>query len=127
MKPKFKNKATPQQHQPANAPTSWRSWAMLGIALVLATGGAWALMEFVVWNRLPSDLVGRWEVIEGPPEYREAVFEFQRSGKMIGHVNDHERLGVIHAEVRVEGDKIYSTTRHPRTGQEKVSVQTIRS
>jgi hypothetical protein len=46
---------------------------------------------------------------------------------MVGRVNDNGNLGVIRAEVRVEGDKIYSTTKHPRTGMEHVSVQTIRS
>src|SRR5262249_40794972 len=102
-------------------------WVILGIAVLLIAGGTWAFLELVVWNRLPSALVGRWEVVHGPREYKEAVFEFYRSGKMVGHVNDKENLAVISAEVRVEGDKIYTTTRHPRTGQKHVSVQTIRT
>ena len=106
----------------------WRRWIVLGLALILTTVGAWAFMEFVVWNQLPSELVGRWEVVESDgPEYREAVFEFHRNGRMIAHINQNGQLGIINAEVRVEADKIYSTTRQPRTGKEKVTVQTIRS
>ena len=104
----------------------WRRWLLLGIVLLLTTAGTWAFLEFFALNRLPAELVGRWEVIAGPPVYREAIFEFHRSGKMIGHINAKEMVHVFNAEVRVEGDKIYSTTRHPRTGQEKVTVQTIR-
>ena len=95
--------------------------------LLLAAGGTWAFFEFVVWNRLPAELVGKWAVVQGPQEYQEAVFEFHRNGRMIGHVNDKEMVGIIKAEVRVEGDKIYSTTRHSQTGREHVSVQTIKS
>lgn len=100
---------------------------MLGLAVLVTSVGTWLVLEFIVWNRVPAELVGRWEVVEGPPEYRDAVFEFYRSGKMVGHFNDNKMLRVIYAEVRIEGDKIYSTTWRERTGEEKVTVQTIRS
>jgi uncharacterized protein (TIGR03066 family) len=103
-----------------------KRWALLGLCLLLAGGGTWGFMEFVVWNKLPGELVGAWKVVQGPPEYREAVFEFHRSGKMTAGLNDNENLRVINAEVRVEGDKLYITTRRPSTGEEHVSVQTIR-
>ena len=95
--------------------------------LLLAVGGTWAFFEFVVWNRLPSELVGRWEVTQGPREYKDAVFEFYRSGKMIGYLNENDKVGLIKAEIRIDGDKIYSTTRHQQTGQERTTVQTIRT
>jgi hypothetical protein len=101
-------------------------WALLGLCLLLAGGATWAFMEFVVWNNLPGELVGAWEVVQGPPEYKQAEFQFYRSGKMVGHFNDSGRDRPIHAEVRVEGDKLYITTRRPTTGEEHVSVQTIR-
>jgi len=105
--------------------------AFIVISLLLlaagATAGTWAFFEFVVWNRLPSELVGRWEVIQGPREYKDAVFEFHRSGKMIGYLNQNEKVGLLKAEIRIEGDKIYSTTHQQETGQEATTVQTIRS
>jgi uncharacterized protein (TIGR03066 family) len=104
-----------------------RRWVFLGLGLVLAAGASWAVMEFVVWNKLPSELVGKWEVVQGPPKYKEAVFEFYRSGKMVGHLNDNGNLRIMKADVRVEGDKLHITTRRPSTGEEHVSVQTIRT
>ena len=101
-------------------------WVVLGIGLLLAAGASWAVMEFVVWNNLPRELVGTGEVVQGPPEFKEAVFEFHRSGKMVGRLNDNGNLRIMNADVRVEGDKIHITTRHPRTNEEHVSVQIIR-
>ncbi len=129
MKHPTKNKkhAAPQQLVPAARPrSSPMRWVVLGVGLLLAAGATWAIMEFVVWNKLPRELVGTWEVTQGPPEFKEAVFEFQRSGKMIGRLNDNGNLRIMDADVRVEGDKIHFTTRHPQTGEEHVSVQVIR-
>jgi uncharacterized protein (TIGR03066 family) len=106
---------------------AFRRWATLGLCLLCAGGGAWAFMEFVVWNKLPGKLVGSWEVVQGPPEYKEAVFEFHRSGKMVGRLNDNEKLRIMNAVVSVEGDNLHIKTRRPRSGEEHVSVQTIRT
>jgi uncharacterized protein (TIGR03066 family) len=119
----------PQKKPQDNAPSSstyGKRWIFAALCLAVA-GGTWAFFEFVVWNRLPSELVGRWEVIQGPKEYKDAVFEFHRSGKMIGYLNENEKVGLLKAEIRIEGDKIYSTTHQRQTGQEATTVQTIRS
>ena len=107
--------------------SSLKRWVVLGLATSLVAGGTWALMEFVVWNKLPGELVGTWEVVLGPPEYNEAVFEFYRSGKLVAHMNDNGNLRTMNAEVRVEADKLFITTRRPSTGEEKTVVQHIRS
>ena len=46
---------------------------------------------------------------------------------MIGYLNQNEKVGLLKAEIRIEGDKIYSTTHQQETGQEATTVQTIRS
>ena len=124
-----KSKKPPAQPQrPPTAPGfALKRWAIIGLALILVAGPTWAFMEFVVWNTLPSELVGKWVVVQGPPEYKEAGFEFHRSGKLIGQLNDNGKLRLMKAEVRVEEDKLYTTTRRPSTGEEHVSVQTIRT
>ena len=123
---KNKNQPAPPLRLPQTPRSSPLRWFVLGLGLLLAAGGSWAFAEFVVWNRLPGELVGTWEVVQGPPEYKEAVFEFYRSGKMVGHLNDKGNLRVMNAVVRVEEDKLIITTRQPSTGEEHVSVQTIR-
>ncbi len=130
MKAPLKNNKNPAQPIPAKQPgtgaSPWR-WIAILAALVGTAVGSWAVMEFVVWNRLPSELVGRWEVVEGPPEYSEAVFEFFRSGALVGRLNDNGNLRIMNASVRLEDDKLYVTTRRPSTGEEHVSVQTVKT
>ena len=47
---------------------------------------------------------------------------------MIGHFNDHGKDRELKRMFfAVEGDKLYITTRSPETGEEHVSVQTIRT
>jgi hypothetical protein len=96
---------------------------LVASALGLCTA-TWAFFEFVVWNRLPPELVGKWVVVEGPQEG--ATFDFFRNGTMTGRINLGGNEGIINARVRVEGKNIYSTTRHPETGQEDTVVQIIR-
>jgi uncharacterized protein (TIGR03066 family) len=115
------------QPKPAPSPgaaSPWRRPVLIVLALCVAAG-TWLFLEFVLWNRLPSELVGRWEVVDGPREYKEAVFEFQRHGRMIGHVNDREKVGIIDAAIRLDGKKIFATTRQQKTGKEHTSTQTI--
>jgi len=130
MKHSSKNKkpvAPPQKPPTATAGSSPRRGVILVLGLLLTAGASWAFMEFVVWNKLPSALVGKWEVVQGPAIYKEAEFEFYRSGKMVGHVNENGRVGIIYATIRVEEDKMYITTHQEKTNREHVSVQTIRT
>ncbi len=113
----------PNRRQPASG--RWR--LLLVLFLIGAAGATWAFFEFVVWNKIPAELVGKWDVVDGPPEYKDASFEFFRNGSMEGKVNVQEVLYVIKSTIRVDGKNIYSTSRHPRTGQERVQVLVIRT
>lgn len=107
-------------------PGSSRTWlrtASLGLVLLLVAGGTWALMEFVVWNKLPPELVGTWEVVGGPQDG--AIFDFRRNGSLVAKVNDRGMVGTTYATVRIEDNKIYSTSNHPTTGYESTSVMVI--
>jgi uncharacterized protein (TIGR03066 family) len=115
----------PTQKPTGRARTSLWTFAALAALCLLVAGGTWAVLEFVVWNTIPSELVGKWEVSGGPQDG--ATFDFYRGGKLVGRLNEGGMLRVLDATVRVEDDKIYSTTRHPKTGQELTTVQTIRS
>ena len=104
-------------------------WALLGLALVLATGGFWALMEFVVWNKvlwgeMPGELVGKWVVTEGPDEG--GTIDFYRDGTMRAVVNLQGKTGIVNARIRVEDKKIHATVTNQLTGEEGTRVQTIK-
>src|SRR5689334_3042470 len=85
-------KAPTEQHFSANA----LGVGALAIAFLLFVGGTWALFEFVIWNNIPAELVGKWEVADGPQEG--ATFDFYSSGKMIGHINQGGNLAVVNAQ-----------------------------
>jgi hypothetical protein len=104
--------------------SSVKRWAVLALCLLLAGGGTWAFFEFVVWNRVPAELVGKWVVTEGPDEG--GTIDFYRGGTMVAHVNLGGNLGIIEAKIRVEDRKIIATLRNQQTGAVGTRVQTIK-
>jgi len=40
-------------------------YLFFGLILLLVAGGTWAVFEFVVWNKLPGELVGKWVAAPG--------------------------------------------------------------
>jgi uncharacterized protein (TIGR03066 family) len=121
-----RHRSTPAGPGAAPGRMSWKRQVFLGLCLVLACGGTWAFAEFVVWNRIPSELVGKW-VVTTPGEQEGATFDFYRGGQMVGRVNQGGRLAIVNAAIRVEGNTILSTTRHPQTGVELTVAQKIRT
>lgn len=129
MKAKHKAKGQAQLVRPAAAPSHGTGRKrLLFVLLTLGVAvGTWALFEFVVWNKIPSELVGKWVVVDGPREYADATFDFHRSGAMQAIVNLQGKQGTIDATIRVEGKTIFSTSRRPTTGEVRTTIQVIRS
>jgi uncharacterized protein (TIGR03066 family) len=100
-------------------------WAVLGLCLLLVGGGTWAFFEFVVWNTLPSQLVGKW-VIQGG-EQDGATLDFSRSGIMVGRMNHRGTLAIVNARARVEGKTLFITTRNPNTRADETRAQTMKT
>jgi hypothetical protein len=119
---KNRAKAPPRQ---APGTGSWKRRLLLTLTVLLAAGGTWALFEFVIWSRVPSELVGKWVVVGGPQDG--ATFDFFRNGTMEGNVNFRETNKPFFAVVRVDGKNIYTTTKHPETGQDDTQVKVIRT
>jgi len=104
---------------------SWQRPLLLALCVLLAFGATWGFCELVLWNKVPPELVGKWEVTEGPQVG--ATFDFYRGGTMVGRVNAGGNEAIVNASIRVEDKKIYSTTRNPQTGQDDTMVLTIRA
>jgi uncharacterized protein (TIGR03066 family) len=100
-------------------------WVGLAVCVLLAAGGTWAVMEFVVWNKLPPELVGKWVVQGG--EQDGATFDFYRNGTMVGRINNRGMEGVIDARVAVEGESLFITTQNPRTKGDETKTHTIKT
>jgi hypothetical protein len=121
-------KHRPTPPQPTTVNRAWSPlahWSLLGFCLLFATGSTWGVMEFVVGNKLPGELVGKWVVQEGDQEG--ATFDFFRNGTMVGRVNVQGKLAYVNAAIRVEEKKMYSTTQNPNTGKQDTRVQSIRT
>jgi uncharacterized protein (TIGR03066 family) len=115
----------PGQKRPASAAAN-RSGLRIGVlaaTLLLAGCGSWVFAEFVLWNKLPSELVGKW-VVEGG-EQDGATFDFYRGGTMVGRVNLNGREGVINARVEIQDDRLRATTKNPNTGAMETRTQKI--
>jgi hypothetical protein len=103
---------------------SARSLLIAVLCALVAFGGTWAFFEFVVWNTVPTELLGKWVVTEGPQEG--ATFDFFRGGTMVGKVNAGGNEAVVNARIRVEDRKIFSTTVNPNTGRDDTRVLIVR-
>jgi hypothetical protein len=80
------NQQEPKHSVKKDGKSILRHWAVPALCLLLSAGGAWAVFEFVVWNRLPAELVGKW-VVEGGAQDG-ATFDFSRSGNLEAHLNN---------------------------------------
>jgi hypothetical protein len=113
--------AAPQS--PATPERRFPRIVVLALCLLLAAAGTWAVMEFVVWNKLPSDLVGKW-IATGK---QVATLEFSRNGTMVGRFNVEGKLHVVEARVAVENQTLFITTRDTQGKNELTTKQTIKS
>jgi len=111
--------------RPVPEKRSWKRPLFLVLTLLIAGGATWAFCVFVLWNKMPPELIGKWVVTEGPQVG--ATFDFYRGGTMVGHVNAAGNEAIVNASVRVEDKKIYSTTKNPQTGHDDTMVLTIRT
>ncbi len=130
MKDKKKQKAdmkrTPRAEPlPASGGGSTKLVLLLLGTFLLVFGGVWAFCEFVLWNKIPAELVGKWVVLRGPDEG--GTIDFYRGGSMVAKVNQGGYEGTIGATIRVEENRIHVTTKNQKTGEVGTRVQTIKS
>jgi uncharacterized protein (TIGR03066 family) len=99
----------------------WLAW--LGLGLVVAGAGTLAVLEFLIWNKVPPALVGTWEVEEGP-QYG-GTFTFARNGNLVIHLKNQRSDYTIRARAVVEGKTLLTTTYNPQTREEETHTITI--
>jgi hypothetical protein len=101
-----------------------RHWALVALCLFLAAGGTLAVLEFFIWNKVPPELVGTWEVTEGP--MAGGTFEFSRTGTLETRVKSKGKYFTIKASVTVEDKALFTTTHEALTGGEQTRKSIIR-
>jgi uncharacterized protein (TIGR03066 family) len=111
---------------PAAAAPSWGS-GRVWLFLLLCLAGS-AVVSFVVFKSIlvppvPSELVGTWKVTEG--KLKGATLEFRPDGKSVATLVNRGKAEVTYSMARVEGKKMFLTSRDDMTGKEETVTQTI--
>jgi hypothetical protein len=115
---------TPRPGRRGGRKWTWKHGALAALWLLLATGGAWAALELFVWNKLPPELVGKWQVQAGP--MAGGAFHFSRYGTLEIHVNSKGKANVLKGRVAVEDKTLQITSHNPRSQQDETRQSIIR-
>jgi hypothetical protein len=97
-----------------------KNWVALILCLLFAVGGMWAVLEIFVWHKLPTALVGAWEVQGGPMQG--GTFEFLADGSLTIRTNQGPDMN---ARAAVEGKTLLTTTQNPGTLRDETRKCTI--
>src|SRR5262245_25998950 len=109
---------------PAAAPTrqNHRMWLILLLCLAGSAAASYVVFKYVV-VKIPPELVGTWEVTQGP--LRGATLELRRDGSAVATRTERGQKMVTDQSVRVDGKSLFLTTTDEKTGKDDTVTQTI--
>jgi len=120
-KPQVGNAAAPTAPAKPFGPGR-RVWLILLACLAGAAVVSFILFRFV-FPPVPADLVGNWQVTEGP--LRGATLEIHANGTAVASVDKQGKKLVSRSTVKVEENRLFLTTQDSKTGEQETVVQTI--
>jgi hypothetical protein len=100
------------------------AWVLLGLCLVLVGVGTLAYYEFFVWTKVPPELLGLWEIDDGPQ--KGGTFEFFRDGTMEVYLRAKKKAVTHKTQVTVRDKTLSMTTQNPLFGGEAANECMIR-
>ena len=100
-----------------------RTWLILLACLLGSLGVSFVVFKFFILASVPSELVGAWQVIDGP--LRGATLEFRQDGAVVATVTKMGKKEITNSSAKVDGQKLYLTTKDSETGKEDTVLQTI--
>jgi hypothetical protein len=120
--------ARPQGSRPptpsSNQRSPFKKVVVFSLCVILAGGMTWGAFEFVIWSKLPPELVGQWVVVGGPQDG--ATFDFSRNGSLEAHFNHMGSDQVLQGKVTVVDNTMRITTRNPHNGQDDTKTCRIK-
>jgi uncharacterized protein (TIGR03066 family) len=99
------------------------TWAIVLLLVALSGAAAYALLDYVILAKVPTELVGRWRVVSG--QMTGATFEFRRDGTMIGRMFVDGKENVLEGKAKSDGKTLRTTSTNPFTGKSETGTQTI--
>jgi uncharacterized protein (TIGR03066 family) len=124
-KPSLPAPGTPDQ--PRNQPKAsrrWLVWLLAGCCLVGAGLATYYLVDYVLWPRIPRELVGKWQVSGGPQNG--VILEFQANGAFQATLMEGIKGGVVFARAEVDGHLLHIVSENRETGQQITKTHTIK-
>jgi hypothetical protein len=123
--------ARPSPDAPAarrGIPRRWLVWLMTLACLLGGALSTYYLIEFVLWPRIPAELVGQWQAKDG----RQAgvVLEFWPNGAFQARVNFAGKAGGVNARAEfddADAKLLHIISVNPQTGKEEAKTHIIRS
>jgi hypothetical protein len=98
------------------------TWVLLGLGLALGGVGDLAVRDFLI--KIPPELVGFWEIQEGPQ--KDGTFEFFRNGTLEVRLPAKKKDILHKTQVSVHDKTLVMTTKDPISREETKNEGVIR-
>ena len=99
-------------------------WMWLAVVVTVAGGGTLAVFEWFVWNKVPPELAGKWDVDSGP--LAGGTFDFSRNGDLEMRFKKQGKEINLKGRVAVEDKTLFTTTQNAQTGYTETTRSIIR-
>jgi hypothetical protein len=116
--------ASTDQPRPARR---WFAWLLILTCLVGGGVTTYFLLEFFIWPRIPSALVGQWRAQDG---IQDVTLEFLPNGAFKARAKVAGKEGVVHARAQLDdaNEKVlHIISVNPETGKEVKKTHIIRA
>jgi uncharacterized protein (TIGR03066 family) len=102
-----------------------RRWPLALFLLLCLVGSA--VISYAVFvnvgENVPPELAGLWQVTDGP--LQGATLEFRRDGTVVATKMEHGTKSTTTSSAKIDGKKIYLTSKDDVSGKDDTVVQTI--
>jgi hypothetical protein len=112
------------ERRPKRAPLGLPLWVWVAFIVTVVGGATLAVFELFVWNKVPPELVGTWDVEGGP--LSGGSFRFSRNGNLQMRFKKQGKEITLEGRVAVEDKTLFTTTRNAQTGHEETTTSAIR-
>ncbi len=111
----------------ARRPRRWLVWLLACVCLVGAAAATYYLVDFVLWPRIPSALVGTWQVKGG--KQNGVTLEFRANGAFQAKAQVGGKVGAVYgtAVIEPDNDKALTITSTDASGQRIKKTHIIRA
>jgi len=113
---------------PERKPRRWFRWLLAAAFLFIAASLTYGLIDYVLFPRIPAELVGTWRVQGGPQNG--VILHFDRNGDFEARYALGDKQGGVHARAEIDSSdhkKLRIVSTNSKTGRRMTKIHIIRS